>query len=203
MNTHVTKNLQRAGLAAIGMVAACPTAAYAEEASGGIRLLLPAPAEFVPALISFIIIFAILSKTAWPMVLRMMEEREDKIAADVADAADLRAAAAAEKDTVEAEIVKAKREAADIVAAARRKAEEERSQILAAAQKDAAETIARGKDVVESERKHAMEELSKSVVDLSVEIAGRIIGNDLTDAEHRALAEKYLQEVGCSDASRS
>ena len=46
-----------------------------------------------------------------------------------------------------------------------------------------------------------MVELSGSVVDLSVEIAGKIIGNDLTDAEHRALAEKYLAEVGSSDAN--
>ncbi|HQE70272.1 MAG TPA: F0F1 ATP synthase subunit B [Atopobiaceae bacterium] len=200
---HSIKNLQRAGLAAIGMMAACPTVACAEEASGGIKLLLPAPAEFFPALISFIIIFVILSKTAWPMVLKMMEDRENKIAADIAEAADLRAAAAAEKGAAEAEVAKAKREAADIIAAAKRKAEKERSRILAVAQKDAAETIGRGKDVVEFERKRAMEELSKSVVDLSVEIAGRIIGNDLTDAEHRALAEKYLQEVGGSDAGQS
>jgi F-type H+-transporting ATPase subunit b len=61
-------------------------------------------------------------------------------------------------------------------------------------------TIARGKDVIDAERKRAMEDLSKSVIDLSVEIAGKIVGNDLSDDEHRALAAKYLQEVGDSDA---
>jgi F-type H+-transporting ATPase subunit b len=83
---------------------------------------------------------------------------------------------------------------------AKRKAQEERAQILADAQKDAAVTIARGKDVIDAERKRAMEDLSKSVIDLSVEIAGKIVGNDLSDDEHRALAAKYLQEVGDSDA---
>ena len=41
-----------------------------------------------------------------------------------------------------------------------------------------------------------MIELSSSVVDPSVEIAGKIIGNDLSEAEQRRLAEKYLAEVG-------
>ena len=37
------------------------------------------------------------------------------------------------------------------------------------------------------------------MVDLSVEIASKIIGNDLSEAEQRKLAEKYLAEVGTSD----
>ena len=41
-----------------------------------------------------------------------------------------------------------------------------------------------------------MIELSGSVVDLSVEIAGKIIGNELTEDQQRDLAEKYLKEVG-------
>ena len=47
-----------------------------------------------------------------------------------------------------------------------------------------------------SERHKAMIELSGSVVDLSVEIASKIIGNDLTEEQQRRLAEKYLAEVG-------
>ena len=41
-----------------------------------------------------------------------------------------------------------------------------------------------------------MVELSDSVVDLSVEIAGKIIGDSLDEAGQRKLAEKYLEEVG-------
>ena len=52
---------------------------------------------------------------------------------------------------------------------------------------------------MDSERHKAMIELSSSVVDLSVEIASKIIGNDLSVEEQRRLAEKYLAEVGKSD----
>ena len=43
---------------AAGVVAfALPTLAFAEESSGGMALLMPRPAEFIPACIAFIIIW--------------------------------------------------------------------------------------------------------------------------------------------------
>ena len=59
--------------------------------------------------------------------------------------------------------------------------------------------MAKSRGAVESERKKAMIELSSSVVDLSVEIASKIIGNELSEESQRKLAEKYLAEVGASD----
>ena len=58
-----------------------------------------------------------------------------------------------------------------------------------------ADVIAKAHGAVDSERHKAMIELSGSVVDLSVEIATKIIGNDLTEDQQRKLAEKYLAEV--------
>ena len=46
-----------------------------------------------------------------------------------------------------------------------------------------------------------MIELSSSVVDLSVEIATKIIGDSLSEEDQRRLAEKYLAEVGSSDGN--
>ena len=68
--------------------------------------------------------------------------------------------------------------------------------MLAKAQKEASGIIAKSHEALEGERRKAMIELSGSVVDLSVEIAGKIIGNDLSEDQQRALAEKYLAEVG-------
>ena len=177
-------------------IASTPVAALAEEENTGMKLLIPNMAEFIPACIAFLIIFFIMSKFAWPMVLKMMEDRENKIQGDMDAAEQAKDQARSDAQAYADRLAVAEREAADIIAAAKREAEEERSRILAKAQQDAAATIAKARDAVESERKKALVQLSGSVVDLSVEIAGKIIGNDLDDAEHRALAEKYLAEVG-------
>lgn len=192
--------LARAMTAAVSTVLLVPVPALAEESAGGITLLVPALAELIPATIAFIIIFIVMSKLVWPTVVKMMDDRENKILNDISAAEKAREEAEADAKNYKDQIAAAEREAADIIAEAKRRAEEERAQILAEAQRDAAATVARGKDVVETERKRAMEDLSRSVIDLSVEIAGKIIGNDLSDDEHRALAAKYLQEVGKSDA---
>lgn len=197
--TH-SRALRYAAGAAL-LVLGNPTVALAEEENTGMRLLVPNMAEFVPACIAFLIIFFIMSKFAWPMVLKMMEDRENKIQGDLDAAEEAKNQAQSDAKAYEERLAAAERDAAEIVAAARREAEEERSRILAKAQKDASATIAKARDAVESERKKALVQLSGSVVDLSVEIASKIVGENLTDEQHRKLAERYLAEVGSTNGN--
>jgi F-type H+-transporting ATPase subunit b len=177
---------------------AAPAVALAETPSGA-DILLPKPAEFIPALIAFLIIWFVLAKLAWPSILGMMEKRQQKIQGDLDAAEQARREAETNAEAYQTKILEAEREAEEIRSAARREAEEKRIEILAEAQKEAAATIAKAKDAVSNERKKAMIELSGQVVDLSVEIASKIIGNDLSQDAQRRLAERYLQEVTAPD----
>jgi len=189
-----------AGASAAALVASAiaPTTALAESTTG-MDLLIPKPAEFVPALIAFVVIWVIMAKVAWPSILGMMDKRQQKIKDDLDSAAESKLKAAEEAKEYETRLLNAQKEADAIVAQAKREAEEERTQILAKAQHDASDIITKARGAVDSERKKAMIELSSSVVDLSVDIAGKIIGNDMSDEDQRKLAEKYLAEVGTVD----
>ena len=187
-----------ASAAALAASAIAPTTALAESTTGA-DLLIPKPAEFVPALIAFVVIWVIMAKVAWPSILGMMDKRQQKIKDDLDSAAESKLKAAEEAKEYETRLLSAQKEADAIVAQAKREAEEERTQILAKAQHDASDIITKARGAVESERKKAMIELSSSVVDLSVDIAGKIIGNDMSDEDQRKLAEKYLAEVGTVD----
>ena len=182
----------------LGTVLSLPTVALAEGPSGA-DLLLPTPAEFIPALIAFLVIWLIMAKLAWPSILGMMEKRQQKIQDDLDSAEKSKAKAAAEAQSYEDKLVEANHKAEEIISAAKKEAEEERSQILAKAQHEASDIIAKAHGAVDSERRKATIELSSSVVDLSVEIASKIIGNDLTEDQQRRLAEKYLAEVSAPD----
>ena len=202
------KNTSRrlaAGLGAFGVAAASvcslPTVALAEESAVGADILIPKPAEFVPALIAFLIIWAVLAKLVWPQVLSMMEKRQEKIQSDLDEAERSKVEAASQARAYDEKIVEARHEAEAIVARAKKEAEEERARILAKAQREAADVIAKAHGALESERHKAMIELSSSVVDLSVEIATKIIGDSLSEEDQRRLAEKYLAEVGSSDGN--
>lgn len=178
------------------LVLSSPTLALAEEENTGMKLLIPNMAEFVPACVAFIIIFVIMSKFAWPAILKMMEDREKKIQGDLDSAEQSKNDAAVLSQDAKAKVAQAEREATEIVAQAKRDAEGERTRIIAEAQTSAQNIIAKAHDAVAAERKKAMIELSGQVVDLSVEIATKIIGDALDADEQRELAERYLVEVG-------
>lgn len=200
MNTNMSGRVRR-GVTVCGVALASAMATPATAYAAGADILLPKPAEFIPALIAFLVIWIILAKLAWPSIVKILDEREEKIGGDLKAAEDARAEAEATVRAQEEKIEAANREAADIIAAAKREAEEERAAILNKAQKDAVAVMAKARDVVESERKKALVDLSSSIVDLSVEIASKIVGNDLTDEQHRALAMRYLEEVGSSNGN--
>lgn len=196
---NTAMRLAACACAASGIALGTPVVALAEESAVGPDILIPKMAEFIPALIAFLIILVVMAKLVWPSVLEMMEKRQQKIQDDLDAAERSKVKAAEEAKSYEAKILDAHREADAIVAKAKKEAEEVRSAVLAKAQREAADIIAKAHGAVDSERHKAMIELSSSVVDLSVEIASKIIGNDLSVEEQRKLAEKYLAEVGASD----
>ena len=196
---NTAMRLAACACAASGIALGTPVVALAEESAVGPDILIPKPAELIPALIAFIIILLVLAKLVWPSVLDMMEKRQQKIQDDLDAAERSKIQAAEEAKSYEAKILDAHHEADAIVAKAKKEAEEVRSAVLAKAQREAADIIAKAHGAVDSERHKAMIELSSSVVDLSVEIASKIIGNDLSVEEQRKLAEKYLAEVGTPD----
>jgi F-type H+-transporting ATPase subunit b len=195
MNTQKTDLLQRVcvvGGLSLATVLATPATAFA----AGADILLPKPAEFVPALIAFLAIWLILAKLAWPLIMKTLDDREEKITGDLKAAEDAKNKAEDQVRACDDRVAAAEREAADIISAAKREGEEERSRIIAEAQASAVSIIAKAHDAIDSERKKAMVELSSQVVDLSVEIATKIIGDALDDKEQHELAAKYLMEVG-------
>ena len=198
MKTRITGHLVKACGLATAILAVTPAMAFAEEeeASSGIALLIPKLAELIPAIIAFSIIFLVLSKLVWPTVMKMMDDREQAIQGEflAATAAKEEAEKAVEKS--EQIIADARKQADDIISKAKDDADAERNRILVEAHTQAAATIEQGHKIVETERTRAMNDLSRSVVDLSVDIAGKIIGNDLDEEQHRALAAHMLDEMG-------
>lgn len=195
--TDIRYRASRAVAAAALLAAATPGVAFAEEEeNAGLMLLTPNMAEFIPACVAFIIIFIILSKFAWPFVLKMMDDREQKIKGDLDAAEQARSKAEVAEAEIAVKLEAAERQAEEIIADAKRDAENERARIIAEGQASAQALIAKAHATVADEREKAMIELSGQVVDLSVEIASKIIGTGLSEEEQRKLAERYLLEVG-------
>ncbi len=174
----------------------CNLAAPATAFAAGADILLPKPAEFIPALIAFLVIWFVMAKMAWPMIIKTLDARQEKIESDLKAAEDAKLEAEQSAQDYDERIASAERQADEIIAEAKRDAENLRADMLAKAQGESQAIIAKARDVIDAERSKAMAELSGSVVDLSVEIASKIIGDGLGEDQQRALAMTYLSEVG-------
>jgi F-type H+-transporting ATPase subunit b len=76
-----------------------------------------------------------------------------------------------------------------------------KEEIVAKANEERESMLARAREEIQGEKRAAMAELQAQVADLSVAVAGRLIGSTLTAADHKALIEKSIAEVGSLDAS--
>ena len=156
--------------------------------------------EFIPMLIAFVILWAILAKFGWPIFEGMLAKRENTIREGLE---------AAERNRVESErtlaeyqkqLASARDEATAIIAEAKQLAEANRAATTAKAQAEADEIIAKARKAIESEKKAAIAELQSSVADLTVATMAKVIGEDFTDADHRKLIEASVAKAGNLDA---
>lgn len=194
-------NVYVMGLAGVAAALALPRPAFAEEAAGGADILIPKMAEFIPALIAFLIILIVLAKMAWPQILATMEERERRIADSLDEAEKTRQKAIADRKASDDIVTDARRQAAEIVLAARQDAEAERSRILAAAHAEAEDILAKAHTSAEEERRSIYADAAASIADLSVSVASKIVAKTLDeDGEQRRLIERYIEEAGSLNA---
>ena len=193
-----------AGTVAVTALAAlaAPASAFAEESAGGVDILIPKMAEFIPALIAFLIILVVMAKLVWPKVLAMMDERERRIADSLEEADRTKQKAIEARKASDEMLADARRQAADIILAARQDAETERQRIIAAAHTEAEGIIAKAQRTAEDERHALYANAAASIADLSVSVASKIVEKSLDeDGEQRRLIESYIKEAGSLNAN--
>ncbi len=187
---------------AFAVSTAFPTLAFAaEEETGGISAILPAMDEFIPMLIAFLILLFILGKFGWPMFQGMMDRREATIKDSLEKAEEARVESERALAEYKAQLEDAKAQASQIVADAKATGEAVKADITAKAQAEAEQMIAKARGAIEAEKQAAVAELQASVADTSIAVASRLIGENLSDDEHRAIVARYVEEAGSFNAN--
>ena len=190
-----------AGVLAAVVTPSLALAEEAQEAGPGLSLIIPKMNEFIPALIAFLILWYVLAKFAWPAIVGMLDKRAETIKNNLDEAEAAKIEAQRSLEEYKEQLAAARREAAGIIDEARVAGEQVKADITAQAQAEAEEIVAKAKKSIEKEKIAAIADLQGSVADISVAVAGRLIGQDLSDADQRKLIEKYVAEAGTLNAN--
>ncbi len=144
-------------------------------------------------LVTFIIVAIVLRWKAWGPILSLVEEREKQIASSIEAAKRERAEAEkllAEQKTA---IAEARRESQEMLRRNQQEMEKFREELMAKSRKEAEEFKASAQREIEEQKSKAIAEVKAMAVDLSMEVAGKLLNERMDDTKHRALAEQFVQ----------
>lgn len=175
---------------------------HAEEPSGT-DLILPAAEELIWGAIAFLAVLFILNKFAFPKLRETVEAREKKIQDDLQQAENTKNDAQKERDQYKQQLADARSEANRIIEEARGQAEQVRKDITEKAEKEAEQIVSRAQEQMEAERTRTVQELQRTIGDLSIELAEKVVGRSLDGDSQRDLVDAYIKEVAGMRGERS
>ncbi len=143
-------------------------------------------------LIVFGILLVLLWRFAWPTIVKTVEERERRIAKQLADAEAANAQAQKLLEEHKAAIAQARAEAQDIVAKSKVVAQKEREVLLAKAHEEQEQLLERARREIGSERDKAIVALRREAVELSIAAASKLVEANLDSEANRKLVTEYL-----------
>ena len=162
----------------------------------GNSLTSPAIGTIFWAVIIFSLFFLILTKFAWKPVLSMLKQRDNMIKGSLESAEKARKDMLQLQSDNEAILKKAREEREDIIKEARDIRDKLISEAKGRATQEAAIIVENAKAGIEREKAKALSEIHDQLATLSVEIASKLLGEQLSrTGEQEKLIRKYLDDI--------
>ena len=158
----------------------------------GPELIDPNFAMFVLTIVTFLLLLVALKFTAWPAIIKALDEREKRIQQRFTDAEERVDAAERKVDEYEQRIRNIEDEGRTIIDEARSDAEGTRSRIQAAAREEIERMIARARREIDLAQAKAAEDLKTDVVDMAVQIVEKVLEEQVEEAEHRRFVDDCI-----------
>ena len=146
--------------------------------------------------ISFICVMIILGKFAWPIILKALKEREESIANALNSARKAKEEMASLKADNEKLIIQARAERDQLLKEARDTRDSIVAEAKNKAQAEANKIMAQTRESINNEKIAAIAELKNQVAAMSIEIAEKILRQELSnDEKQKNLMENLMKDV--------
>ena len=145
-------------------------------------------------LVNFLLVLLLLYLFAYKPILRLMDQRADRIRESLEAADTARQEAASSQEAIQEQITEARREGQRIMDQAREASERFRTEEMDKARQEAEAFVERAKDDIARERDTALQEVRASFGDLAITAAERVIRSSLDRQAHEELINQVLEE---------
>jgi F-type H+-transporting ATPase subunit b len=150
------------------------------------------PFALLSQLFSFAIVFLILWKWGFPVIVKTLEKRQAVIREGIENAEKARHDLAEATTRAEQVLQEARVQSQETIAQATRVAEREANRIQEEAHARAAQIEQQQVARIQQEAARARAELSRLVVNLSISAAGKVISKSVDSSDNRRLVEEFV-----------
>ena len=150
--------------------------------------------SLVAYLVNFILLLGILGFFAYKPLMRMLDERTERIRESLEAADQARQEAANAQEAIQEQITEARREGQRIMDQTREAAERFRTEEMEKARLEAEAFVERARSDIQRERDTALQEVRASFGDLAITAAERVIRSSLDRTARESLIAQVLEE---------
>jgi len=158
--------------------------------------ILPAGNEIVWGTVSFVLLFVLLWKFAFPPVRKTMEARTERIRESLDTAEKAKTDAESVLTEYQRQLADAKNESNRIIEEARQTAEALRRDLMAKAEADAQEVRIRATEDINRAKDQAMAELRSQLTQLTIDLTEKVVRHNIDRESNAALVDDYISSIG-------
>ena len=157
----------------------------------------------VITIFNVLLVFVVFRLFAYKKILKLIHSRQEALDAELEEAKKAREEAQAIVDSSKETIDDAKRKGSAIMEEAKANAEKQSKAVIEQANEEAQQIIVRAEEDAARMKRNAFESMKDDIADLSVQIAGHIIGDAVSKDELRKSAAKHTEEILDKEVAKS
>ena len=147
----------------------------------------------IAQIVNFAVIFLVLYWFALKPLIKVMQERTNRIEKSLVDARKIEDKLAMTEKEYNEEIVKAKKEAAEILEKANQLAEQSKKELVERTKEEIGQIIDREKMKIQQEKAATLKEIKREVTDLVMAVVEKVLDKKLDKKEDRELIRNLVK----------
>ena len=144
-------------------------------------------ATLIAQILNFIVLLWVLAKFAYKPLIKVMDDRRNRIINDLDTAEQTRLDAEALKAQYVEQLANARQEATDIVDKANKVAQNLHDEFMEQARAEKEAMMATAKERIEQDKQQALVDIRTQVIALSTQIASKVVNQKLNSAEDQKI----------------
>ena len=147
-------------------------------------------------LLNFLAVFFVGKHFLWGPVTKMVQERQKEIDDMYSEADTARASAKAMEEEYQGKLSDARATSEQIVRDAVSRGQAREEEIIRQANAEASAMMDKAAADIALEKKKAINDAKDEIAGIALEIAGKVVGSQLSDADQTKLVDQFIDELG-------